>query len=279
VGDGNLFQISNSIFDGCGGNFFGGSFQSNGYNIDTGSSCGFAATGDQQNVDPLLAALADNGGFTKTLALLAGSLAINAANPATPTGSGGTCETTDQRGTTRPQGTACDIGAFEYIFPAPAPAPTPTPTLAPSGGGGMIVGSGPSAPSEEGINKNVPPPRPQTDYPNGTIVYLGATTTASTTSPSSTQPQPSPMSAPTASFLFTQNQQLHDRGTDIRTLQQFLNTHDFPVAPSGSGSPGHETDIFGLKTFQALKKFQQAHDLPPTGYLGPLTRTLISQLP
>ena len=86
------------------------------------------------------------------------------------------------------------------------------------------------------------------------------------------------MSAPSASFVFTQNQQLHDRGTDIRALQEFLNSHGFTVAQSGSGSPGKETDVFGLKTFQALKKFQQAHGLPATGYLGPLTRTLISQL-
>jgi peptidoglycan hydrolase-like protein with peptidoglycan-binding domain len=51
------------------------------------------------------------------------------------------------------------------------------------------------------------------------------------------------------------------------------------VARSGPGSPGNETDFFGAKTFQALKKFQQAHGLPGTGYLGPLTRTVISQLP
>lgn len=57
--------------------------------------------------NPLLdTALADNGGPTQTVALLAGSQAINAGN-------NDTCEPTDQRGTVRPQGPDCDLGAFE----------------------------------------------------------------------------------------------------------------------------------------------------------------------
>ncbi len=47
-----------------------------------------------------LGSLANNGGLTKTHALLAGS-------------GGNACEATDQRGVTRPQGATCDIGAFE----------------------------------------------------------------------------------------------------------------------------------------------------------------------
>ena len=56
----------------------------------------------------------NNGGPTKTVALLRGSPALNAM----PEGENG-CATatdriaTDQRGVARPQGTACDIGAFE----------------------------------------------------------------------------------------------------------------------------------------------------------------------
>jgi hypothetical protein len=53
--------------------------------------------------DPLLGALADNGGFTKTFALGAGSPAIDFAK---------SCPATDQRG--KPRSTpACDTGAFE----------------------------------------------------------------------------------------------------------------------------------------------------------------------
>ena len=70
-------------------------------------------------VDPLLEPLSDNGGPTKTMALAAGSPAINAV-PATGAG----CPATDQRGVPRPQGVACDIGAFELKAPAPV---TPTP--------------------------------------------------------------------------------------------------------------------------------------------------------
>jgi hypothetical protein len=57
-------------------------------------------------IDPKLGSLADNGGPTRTRALLAGSPAIDAAS--TPD-----CPTADQRGVLRPQGAACDIGSYE----------------------------------------------------------------------------------------------------------------------------------------------------------------------
>jgi hypothetical protein len=59
-------------------------------------------------VDPKLGPLHDNGGPTLTLALLAGSPALNVIS--TP------CSVTvDQRGVHRPQpqGGKCDIGSFE----------------------------------------------------------------------------------------------------------------------------------------------------------------------
>jgi hypothetical protein len=58
--------------------------------------------------DPLLGALADNGGPTQTRALNTGSPAIDAGNS-------GACPATDQRGVSRPQGGGCDIGAYERI--------------------------------------------------------------------------------------------------------------------------------------------------------------------
>jgi hypothetical protein len=51
--------------------------------------------------------LSDNGGPTQTHALLAGSPAIDA---------GASCPTSDQRGAPRPQGGACDIGAYELLM-------------------------------------------------------------------------------------------------------------------------------------------------------------------
>ncbi len=69
----------------------------------TGCSLG-DATDNLVGVDPLLGALADNGGPTPTHAPLFGSPAVDAT---------GACSGTDQRGVPRPQGAACDAGAVE----------------------------------------------------------------------------------------------------------------------------------------------------------------------
>jgi peptidoglycan hydrolase-like protein with peptidoglycan-binding domain len=91
------------------------------------------------------------------------------------------------------------------------------------------------------------------------------------------QPQ-LPSASPAVPFVFTENRHLGDTGTEIKLLQQFLNTHGFPLATSGPGSPGHETDKFGALTYKALKKFRRAHNPPATGYFGPLTRAAIQSL-
>jgi hypothetical protein len=79
-----------------------------GYNIESpGNTCGFDQTGDQSGVSAVLLdlqPLANKGGPTQTHAITTDSAAFNA----------GTCEVDeDQRGVTRPQGPACDVGAFE----------------------------------------------------------------------------------------------------------------------------------------------------------------------
>jgi hypothetical protein len=74
-------------------------------------------SGDQVGVDPLLGPLALNGepaGSPETHALLTGSPAIDSV----PIG----CLATDERGVTRPQGPACDAGAFELVQTASNPA-------------------------------------------------------------------------------------------------------------------------------------------------------------
>jgi PKD repeat protein len=65
--------------------------------------------------DPLLGPLQDNGGLALTHALLGGSPAIDAGNPAAPGSGSGTCEPGSQNAISRPQGLACDIGAFELL--------------------------------------------------------------------------------------------------------------------------------------------------------------------
>jgi predicted outer membrane repeat protein len=67
---------------------------------------GYAGAGNLDE-DPLLGPLQDNGGFTQTMALGDGSPAINAADDTN-------CPDTDQRGVARPQGSHCDMGAYEY---------------------------------------------------------------------------------------------------------------------------------------------------------------------
>jgi CSLREA domain-containing protein len=67
------------------------------------ASCPHAVSGN-----PNLGPLAGYGGPTPVLALTPGSAAID-------TGAG--CASTDQRGVVRPQGSACDIGAYEYAPP------------------------------------------------------------------------------------------------------------------------------------------------------------------
>ena len=81
---------------------------SKGNNIENGSSCGFGAAGDQ-TAEPLLGPLQDNGGPGPTHALLAGSPALD---------HGAACPATDERGVVRPQGAACDVGAYELAPPA-----------------------------------------------------------------------------------------------------------------------------------------------------------------
>lgn len=79
---GAVTRISNSIFAGNSSDNFttDGTLTSMGHNISDDASGNLAATGDQINTDPLLAALADNGGSTQTIALLPGSPAIDAGS-------------------------------------------------------------------------------------------------------------------------------------------------------------------------------------------------------
>jgi hypothetical protein len=98
-----------------------------GYNIDTGTSCGFStANHSLSNTNPQLGPLASNGGPTQTMALPSGSPAVNAI-PVTVAGCSGS---TDQRGVSRPQGPACDIGAYELVMSSGIIGPGPVSAFA-----------------------------------------------------------------------------------------------------------------------------------------------------
>jgi hypothetical protein len=92
-----------------------------GYNVEDGNSCTFTqGSGSLSNTDPLLdpAGLQDNGGPTETIALQPESPAVELVGS-------GACPPpeTDQRGVERPQGAACDSGAFE-LEAEESPLPT-----------------------------------------------------------------------------------------------------------------------------------------------------------
>lgn len=110
-----------------------------GYNVVgafTGASCAFNATNnDQIGVDPLLGALADNGGTTMTMAPGAGSPALDAGDPAGCKDNLGRALANDQRGMARVAGLRCDVGAFE-LASTTVPAPD-MPVLDPDSDSGV----------------------------------------------------------------------------------------------------------------------------------------------
>jgi CSLREA domain-containing protein len=94
-----------------------------GYNISDDASCAFSASTSKNSTNPRLhpQGLRNNGGPTHTIALLPNSPAIDAI-PRAINGCGTDVET-DQRGLLRPQGPACDIGAFEVQKKTPTEPP------------------------------------------------------------------------------------------------------------------------------------------------------------
>jgi hypothetical protein len=105
-----------------------------GYNYETGGSCSFSAPTSHNGAATmnLDATPADHGGPTQTVAASAPSALINAiptgarwgpdgGKPLCPAGS------TDQRGVPRPQGGACDAGAFEATASQTALTASPNP--------------------------------------------------------------------------------------------------------------------------------------------------------
>lgn len=136
-------QLKNTIV----ANNFGGAFVGNcsataspivslGHNLDSDNTCGLTGPGDLVNTAPLLGPLQDNGGPTSTHALLDGSPAIDAGSPDCPP------PTTDQRGITRPQGTTCDIGAYEFSHTTAIPTLSEWAQIVMAGllvGGGLLA--------------------------------------------------------------------------------------------------------------------------------------------
>jgi CSLREA domain-containing protein len=83
--------------------------------VDSGNNLTFAGGGCPATFatgDPNLGPLQNNGGPAQTISLAPGSAAIDKV---AATGAG--CQSTDERGVPRPNGSACDIGAYEVAPP------------------------------------------------------------------------------------------------------------------------------------------------------------------
>ncbi len=206
-----------------------------GYNlIETTTGCTITGdtTGNRLNQLPFLGPLQNNGGSTQTHALLVGSPAVNAGNPAGCLDQNSVLLTTDQRGYVR-NGT-CDMGAYEYNSlgtPTPTatatftrtPTPTRTPTATPTFTPSSTATRTPTAtatftptatqtrtPTATLTNTPIPPTatRTPTTTPTATRTPTATPTTtrlASTATPTSTAtatPTETPAAAPTPNWIY-----------------------------------------------------------------------------
>jgi alpha-tubulin suppressor-like RCC1 family protein len=131
---GELLLVNSIIAYGSTNNIYG-SLTDLGHNISSDHSYVLTAEGSRNDTDPMLSALADNGGPTFTMALLPESPAIDAGTELQGIA-------VDQRGVARPVGGAFDIGAYEANGISPA-EPFALEPLIFSTRGTEIRGSGP----------------------------------------------------------------------------------------------------------------------------------------
>lgn len=72
-------------------------------------------------------------------------------------------------------------------------------------------------------------------------------------------------------FTFTKNLKYRQTNNEVKELQKYLNSKGYTVSNTGAGSLNNETNYFGLKTKQAVMKFQKANNLKQDGIVGPKT--------
>jgi hypothetical protein len=110
VSQGATTTVQNSLLATNAGGNCSGTLLDSGHNLTfAGAGCPVTFT----TADPNLGPLQDNGGPAQTISLAPGSGAIDKVPS-----SGAGCPTTDERGVHRPNGSACDIGAYEVAPPS-----------------------------------------------------------------------------------------------------------------------------------------------------------------
>lgn len=155
-----------------------GAVNSNGHNLlgIATEATGFTGTGDQTGANPLLAALADNGGPTRTMALSPGSPAIDAGVAAGATfDQRGMPRTVDDPGVANAVGSdGTDIGAYEAPVSCSLSCPADISVSNDTGACGAVVTY--TTPSGAGCGTVT------CDHPSGSFFAVGETTVICTSS-------------------------------------------------------------------------------------------------
>jgi len=195
-----------------------------GYNLDSDGSCHLGATADISLVDASLAPVANNGGSTSTAALLPGSRAINAGDCTAGT------VTTDQRGVARPQGAACDIGAYEL-----AAGGSSVNATVPAGGSATTdpvgTGANPTNPLQVTVTT-----------PNAGTITIQVNTNNTAPAGFTTVGWQAAITAPAASaaiplrIAFTLDASIVPAGQNEKTIQIFRNATLLPNCSSSNGT-------------------------------------------
>ena len=169
-------------------------------------------------------------------------------------------------------------GTIQTLTTSACPVTTAPTAAYASGGGGQasaaqlasILAPGPATTAYlNSLNANTQPAVTNPNCPTGWICTPPPVTTGMTLNPFNGGV------VSTTPTQFTQYLKIGSTGAEVAALQRYLNTNGYPVAASGPGSLGNETEKFGSLTKAALIKFQLAHNLPGTGYFGPMTMAVV----
>ena len=81
-----------------------------------------------------------------------------------------------------------------------------------------------------------------------------------------------------AGVTFSRALTVGSTGSDVKCLQQVLNSTGYTIATTGAGSPGSETTYFGSLTLAAVKNWQVAQGWAAANQIGPLSRAKLNSI-